>query len=216
MIRILLADDHNLVRSGLKILLDQVENFKVVGEAENGEEVIQLLKETHPDIVLLDINMPEKNGYETLKAIRGHDSTIKIMMLTMYSDQDFLVKAIELGANGYVLKKAPEEELIFAIKKIMREGSYVDNSLAQTFVHAMVNKTKTPKREIKEKNELTKREKEVLQLVVNGATDKEVADKLVISVKTVEAHKYNIKEKLQVRRLADLIRYSIDNELLDN
>lgn len=215
MIRILLADDHNLVRSGLKILLDQVENFEVVGEAENGLEVIELAKVKHPDIILLDINMPNMDGFETITALKEISSNIKILMLTMYSDQDSLVRAIELGANGYILKKAPEEELITGIKKIIKDGSYIDNSLTQTFVNAMVNKKANKKRPKKEKKDLTKREKEVLKLVVKGATDREIADELVISIKTVEAHKHNIKEKLQVKRLAELIRYSLDYDLLD-
>ncbi|OIJ13818.1 hypothetical protein BKP35_08555 [Anaerobacillus arseniciselenatis] len=215
MIRILLADDHTLVRSGLKILLNQVEHFDIVGEAGNGEEAIELIKKQIPDLVLLDINMPKMDGFDTVTHIKKINSNIKILMLTMYSDQESLVKAIELGANGYILKKAPEEELIMGIKQVINEGSYVDRSLTQTFVHAMVKKQNTTNEIKKERKALTTREKEVLKLVAQGATDKEIADELVISIKTVEAHKHKIKEKLQVKRLAELIRYSLESGLLD-
>ncbi|WP_052442119.1 response regulator [Mesobacillus selenatarsenatis] len=152
MIRILLADDHNLVRSGLKILLSQVENFKIVGEAENGKELLELVKKTNPDIILLDINMPYMDGFETIPAIKAIKSTIKIVMLTMYSDQDSLVRAMELGANGYILKKAPEEELISGIKNVMEDGSYVDTSLAQSYINSLINKkSSSGRRPIQEK-----------------------------------------------------------------
>jgi two-component system response regulator NreC len=136
----------------------------------------------------------------------------------MYSDQDSLVRAIELGANGYILKKAPEEELILGIQKVIEEGSYIDSSLTQSFVNAMVkgnDRNREKKKIVEQKKDLTRREKEILKLVTQGLTDKEIAEDLVISIKTVEAHKHNIKEKLQVKRLAELIRYSIDYDLID-
>ncbi|HBV86058.1 response regulator [Desulfosporosinus sp.] len=206
-IRLLLADDHAVLRSGLKMLLNSQKDMVVIGEAKSGLEAITQGKELNPDIVLLDISMPGMSGLEALEKIRKNSSA-KVLMLTMHADEKYLQEALQVGASGYVLKQAADTELLQAIRDVAKGEIYLDSHLAQNLVKSIY----LSERESKHSDSvLTEREKEVLKLVALGYTNKEIAESLQVSVKTVETHKSRMMEKLRCRKRSDLVRFAIDN-----
>lgn len=211
-IRILVADDHAVLRSGLKLLLHNQPDMEVVGEARDGQETIELCKTLQPDVLLLDLNMPGKTGLQALEELK--DTKTRILILTMYDDVAYLRQAVEWGASGYILKSAADMELISAIRAVARGGSYYDPALMKVLVEYVINREERripPKKEI---DQLSEREKEVLRLVALGYTNRQIAEELMISIKTVEAHKANIREKLKLKGRAELVRFAIEQNLL--
>ncbi|MCG0278838.1 MAG: response regulator transcription factor [Thermanaeromonas sp.] len=211
-IRILLADDHAVLRSGLKLLLHNQPDMVVIGEARDGQETIELCKTLKPDVLLLDLNMPAKTGLQALEELKN--TKTRILILTMYDDVAYLRQAVEWGAAGYILKSAADTELISAIRAVAQGASYYDPALMKTLVEYVVNREEkqvTPK---KEADQLSEREKEVLRLVALGYTNRQIAEELTISIKTVEAHKANIREKLKLKGRAELVRFAIEQGLL--
>lgn len=206
-IRLLLVDDHSVLRSGLRMLLNSHEDMEVVGEADSGEAALEKVKELHPDIVLLDISMPGMGGISALQKIK-EASKCKVLMLTMHADEEYLKEALEFGVSGYVLKQAADTELIQAIREVAKGQIYVDSGLAQNLVKSMYHPSK--QRSELDSN-LTEREKEVLELIALGHANKEIAEILMISVKTVESHKTKIMEKIQCQKRSELVRYALEN-----
>ncbi len=206
-IRLLLVDDHTVLRSGLRLLLDSNQDMTVVGEAESGEEAIEKIKEINPDIVLLDISMPGMGGIQALKKIKQISET-KVLMLTMHADEEYLKEGLQAGASGYVLKQAADSELIGAIREVYSGRIYLDSGMAQ-------NLLKTIYHPVNSKNQvnstLTDREREVLKLIALGYTNKEIGEILVVSVKTVESHKTKIMEKIKCKKRSEMVRYAIEN-----
>ncbi|HHV64916.1 MAG TPA: response regulator transcription factor [Peptococcaceae bacterium] len=206
-IKLLLVDDHTVLRSGLRMLLNSHKDIVVVGEAESGEEALEKIKELKPDIVLLDISMPGMGGMTALQKIK-EISEAKVLMLTMHADEEYLKEALEFGVSGYVLKQAADTELIQAIKEVANGQVHVDSGLAQNLVKSMYHPSK-------QKNDsdsnLTDREKEVLKLIALGHTNKEIAETLMISVKTVESHKTRIMEKINCQKRSEMVRYALEN-----
>ena len=206
-IRLLLVDDHTVLRSGLRLLLDSNQDMTVVGEAESGEEAIEKVKEINPDIVLLDISMPGMGGIQALQKIKQISET-KVLMLTMHADEEYLKEGLQAGASGYVLKQAADSELIGAIREVYSGRIYLDSGMAQnllkTIYHPVNNKNQV-------NSTLTDREREVLKLIALGYTNKEIGEILVVSVKTVESHKTKIMEKIKCKKRSEMVRYAIEN-----
>ncbi len=205
-LRILLAEDHRILREGLKRLIDEQPNMEVVGEAENGIAAWQKTKELEPDIVLMDITMPRLNGAEATVKIRQLCPDVKIIALTGHRASAYLSEVLKAGASGYVLKQAAIDELIDAIQIVAKGGNYIDRASRDSIVNSPLDH-KVYKGEPQGKP-LSQREVQVLSLVANGYTNKEIANELAISVKTVESHKANSMQKLDLKSRAEIVDYA--------
>ncbi|MBP3458165.1 MAG: response regulator transcription factor [Lachnospiraceae bacterium] len=208
--KVMIIDDHKMIREGIEQLLELNDSISVVGMASGGEEGISLLKEKTADILLLDINMPNKNGLETLKEIKELKIDIKVIMLTVHNEVDYLLRAIEIGADGYVLKDVGSAELIHAIKTVMSGESYIQPEMIPMLNSKMVVRN-TDKEKIKS---LTRRELEVLILVSEGMFNKEIADRLNISERTVKNHISSIFRKIDVADRTQAAVFAIRNSLI--
>jgi DNA-binding NarL/FixJ family response regulator len=202
--RIVLADDHALFLQGLKEVLKGVGDLKVIGEAFDGRELLNLLNKVTPDMVILDISMPNLRGIEAIKEIKTVCPDAKILMLTMHNDKEYLYQAIAAGADGYFLKKDAHTELFSAIERVRRGKVYVSPSLSEDMAEDWEKIRQGFRKSI-----LTTREIEVLKLIAEGKSNKEIGDLLFISMHTVERHRANIMEKLNFKKTADLVKYAI-------
>ncbi|HEX6045093.1 MAG TPA: response regulator transcription factor [Pyrinomonadaceae bacterium] len=205
-LRILLAEDHRILREGLKRLIDEQPNMEVVGEADNGIAAWQKAKELEPDIVLMDITMPRLNGAEATIKIRELCPNVKIVALTGHRASGYLHEVLKAGAAGFVLKQAAVDELIDAIQTVAKGGSYIDRASRETMAHSHLDR-RVYKGEPQGKP-LSRREVQILSLVANGYTNKEIANELSISVKTVETHKTNSMQKLDLKSRAEIVDYA--------
>lgn len=213
-IEILIADDHTIFRQGLKMLLEQENDIEVVGEAGNGAETIEIAKKLKPDIVLLDIAMPEMDGMEVARKLKKILPKLKVIVLTTYADDQFLFEFLKLGVSGFVLKDSASQELIYSIRKSKEGMAFIDPSVSKKVMDKFTQVT-GGKRDFIIYGKLTDREKEVLQLVAGGYAIKAVADKLYISPKTDENHKANIMKKLNIHDRTSLTKYAIRLGLID-
>jgi DNA-binding NarL/FixJ family response regulator len=207
-IRLILADDHPLIREGFKSLLGKSEGFEIVKEADNGAEVVQSIDETKPDVILTDINMPHMNGLQLIEKLSETHPQIKFIVLTMHEEREYVLKALKAGADGYLLKSAERLELENAIKTVFSGGKYFSPQITTLLAETVTG-------DGGEVPELTPREKEVLQLVAKGNSTKQIADKLSISIRTVESHRINMLKKMGVSNSAELIRKSMEMGLLE-
>lgn len=209
-VKILIADDHHVVRRGLVFFLRTQEQFKVVGEAGNGKEAVELARTLNPDIILMDLIMPEMDGIEATKIIKKESPTIKIMMLTSFSDQEHVIPAIEAGASGYQLKDIEPDELVKSIKRIIDgESQLHPKATSLVLKHLSSNN----RQERKPFDELTRREREVLKEIASGKSNKEIAASLYITEKTVKTHVSNILAKLEVADRTQAALYAVRNRL---
>ena len=205
--RIVLADDHILLRDGVKHIIREKPDLRVVGEASDGLELLRLLKRQQTDMVLLEISMSGMRGIEATREIKSNHPDIKIVILTMHKKSRYIQYALESGADGYLLKEATSEELFHAIKSVRNGGSYVSKFFSKEMISEMV---KVYQGGMKHRKEiLTTREKEVLKLIAEGKTSKEIAKLLFISIYTVNNHRANIIKKLKMKKTADLVKYAI-------
>jgi DNA-binding NarL/FixJ family response regulator len=193
---------------GLKVLIDAQPDMKVIGEADNGRTAWRMVRDLLPDVVVMDVSMPNLNGVKTTSLIMRVCKNVKVLALSAFDDKAYLRQLLEAGASGYVLKQAAADELIKAIRIVASGGVYLDPSLAGKIVDGYIGRNKL--RGAKQNGTLTEREKEVLRLVALGYTNKEIASDLNISVKTVETHKTHIMEKLDIKSRADMVRYAIE------
>jgi two-component system, NarL family, response regulator NreC len=205
---ILIADDHGVLRAGLVALLNYETGFAVIGEAESSEEAIRLAAENNPDLVLMDLNMPEIGGIEATRRIRKSLPNVRVLILTLYEDVDLVREAIQAGADGYILKRAVKTELIGAIQTVMRGDLYVHPAMMRALLAEPGPETK-PASTLAES--LTPREVDVLRLIVRGHTNSQIAEILSLSVRTVEYHRANLTGKLNLHSRVDLIRYAAEN-----
>lgn len=213
-IRILLADDHAVLRDGLAALLDARTDMSVIGEAADGAELLTLAEQRQPDLILLDLTMPRLGGLEALPLLRQRVPQARVLILTMHHDEGYLRQALKGGASGYLLKKAADVELIAAIQAVMRGDMYVHPSMTRALLEDVV----PPMPATDEKDlwaTLSDREQEVLRLVALGYTSKEIADQLALSVKTVDTYRARGMEKLELRSRAALVRFALANGLLE-
>jgi len=207
-IRVLIVDDHTLVRDGIRALLELVADIEVVGEATNGREALEKVEQLAPDIVLMDLAMPIMGGLEATRRIRRQFPETKVLALTQYDDSDYVVPVIEAGARGFVTKMAAFSELASAIQAVYKGDSYLSPSAAAALVQEYQQKT-TVEGEKDPYQQLTDREREVLKLVVEGHTARKIADMLVVSPKTVEWYKTSLMNKLNIHNKTDLIKFAI-------
>jgi two-component system nitrate/nitrite response regulator NarL len=201
MIRVLLADDHPLFRDGLKHRLSFDTEIEVVSEASNGNEVLEQLKVNSYDLVLMDINMPEMDGMYTLELIKEQGFGCKVLLLSMHDNKEYILAAMRLGADGYILKDVPGDELISALKRVANGKSYFSSEVTEILSNELTSD---------QKGVITPREQLILRLVSHGLNNKRIAQKLDVSVRTVETHKRNIKKKLGIESTVGLVRYAID------
>jgi DNA-binding NarL/FixJ family response regulator len=204
---IVLADDHVIFRQGMKRLIDEIPGLEVVGEASDGIELLDVLRQSEPDMVVLDISMPNLRGIEATREIRALHPGVKILILTMHKNKEYLYHAISEGARGYLLKEDSDLELFSAIETIRKGGVYVTRLLTGELAEDMAHMYKGDKEFPKEP--LTTREREILKLIAEGNSNKEIADLLFISIRTVENHRSKIMGKLNLSKTADLVRYAI-------
>jgi two-component system response regulator NreC len=212
-IRILITDDHTLFRQGIKTLLGAESDLDIVGEAANGAEAVEKVSELRPDIVLMDIGMPGLSSFEATRQIKKARPDTKVLFLTMYDDEDYLVQCMEVGASGYVLKDSPAQQLLAAIRDVYRGGSYLSPRMLSQLVDDFRSRIKTAHRQPRFAT-LTAREKEILKLLAEGESVKEIAAGLNLSVKTVEAHKFNLMRKLDIHNKAHLVQYAIQKKII--
>lgn len=210
-IRVVLVDDHKLVRAGIRVLLQTLPGIEVVAEADNGREALRLIAQHQPDLVLMDIAMQELNGLDSTYRIKQKFPAIKIIILSMYLNEEYILQALRFGASGYLLKDAAPEELEMAIKSIMSGGTYLSPAVSHCVVSDYVQRVNSDQGC---SEQLTSRQREIWQLIAEGFTTKEIAHKLGISVKTVETHRTQLMKKLGIHDLASLVRLAIRNGLV--
>lgn len=209
MIRILIADDHSVVRQGIVQIMSGYTDIQVVGEAENGFSAVEMADPAFCDVVLLDISMPGKNGLEVLKEIKTNHPSIQVLMLSMYPEEQYALRALRLGASGYLTKSSAPDELLSALRKVAAGGKYVTSSLAEKLASSWDLDTERPRHEL-----LSDREFQVMCLIAAGNTISEIAAELNLSVKTISTYRSRILEKMGMDNNAELIHYAIKNKLV--
>lgn len=210
-IRILIADDHRILRAGLKSLMNIEDNLDVVGEVTSGAEVVESIQSLHPDIVLMDIGMPGNEKLEALKQVVNAAPETRVLMLTMHEDIALLQECLRSGASGYIVKRAAESELIDAINAVYRGIIYVHPSLMRALVETP---SKRSGQVSPDPDQLTPREIEILRYIVQGYTNRQIADELQISMRTVETHRANLMDKLNLHNRLELIRYATEHKII--
>lgn len=210
-IKYLVADDHKIFREGLKLALSDDPGISCVGEAGNGKEVLDLLHRLKPDVILLDIKMPEMDGIETVKRIRETDPDVKLVMITMYEDEHFIIHLMEAGANGYLIKNAEPEEIKAAIHTAHHTGHYFNDYVSNVLLRKVIKKDERRKPEIR----LSDRELQVLTLICQERTASEIGKQIFLSARTVEGIKSGLIEKLGVRNTAGLVVYALKNGVIE-
>jgi two-component system, NarL family, response regulator NreC len=208
-IKILLADDHTIVRQGLKLILSSQPDLEVVGEASNGREVVELAQKLKPDIVLLDVAMPELNGIDATRRMMEANSRLRILVLSMHKEAVYVREILKAGARGYLLKDVIDSELLNAVRSVARGDGYISPAVSGALLSDYRQNVTDPV------DLLTNREREVLQLIAEGKTNKEVATKLNLSVYTVDSHRGKIMEKLNLHSTGELVRFAIKHGLAD-
>jgi DNA-binding NarL/FixJ family response regulator len=203
-IRVLLADDHTIVRKGLRSLLEDEANIQVVGEAEDGREAVRMTQQLLPDVVLMDISMPGLSGLEATRQIKERFPEVNVLVLTRHANEEYVLQILQAGASGYVVKKAAPAELMLAIQAVYRGDSFLSPAISREVIEEYTRRAGA-----NDYDRLTDREREVLQLIAEGRSNREIAELLHVSMKTVENHRANLMDKLGLRSVAELTRYAI-------
>jgi DNA-binding NarL/FixJ family response regulator len=208
--KILLADDHVMFRRGVRRIIQGIDNVEVVGEASDGLELLKLLKDLDPQLVIMDISMPNLRGLEATREIKSVDSRVKVLILTMHKDREYLYHALTAGAEGYLLKEDADGELISAIETLRKGGTFISSLLSSQLADIFVDKYRPGSEQMTAPEEpLTVREREIIKLIAEGKSSKEIGELLFISSRTVQHHRANIMRKLNVKKTADLVKYAI-------
>jgi len=213
-IRVLLTDDHTLFRQGIRNLLSAEPDIEVVGEAANASDAVDIARQARPDLVLMDIGMTGMSSFEATRQIRKERPETRVVFLSMYDDEDYLSECVEMGAHGYILKESPIDQLLTAIREVHRGGSYLSPRLLTRLVadFRQQGRDGTPRQP--RFGTLTKREREILKMLAEGCSVKEIATSFDLSVKTVEAHKFNLMRKLDIHNKAQLVQYAIQKKIV--
>jgi DNA-binding NarL/FixJ family response regulator len=212
-IRIVIAEDHTIIREGLRALLSSNPNFEIVGEAKDGREAIRCVEKIKPDLILTDLSMPRMNGMEAIKEIKRESPRTKILVLTVHKAEEYILAAFRAGAEGYLLKDSTHAELVMAVNKVLSGKHYISPEISDKVVEGYLEGKKTLKARTSWET-LTQREREILKLIAEGYKNKEIADDLCISVKTVEKHRANLMEKLDLHNVQALTAFAIDKGLV--
>ena len=212
--KIVIAEDHTILRAGLRALLSGQNGLEVIGEAGDGREAIRKVDTLQPDLLLIDLSMPKLNGIDAIREIKSQHPEIKIIVLTVHKSEEYIVAALQAGANGYMLKDASQNELLLAIDYVINGKTFLSPSISDKVVDAFLNTDKKDKPGAVLDN-LTAREREILKLVAEGNTNKKIAEHLCISLKTVEKHRSNLMQKLDLRNTAALTAYAIAKKMVD-
>ena len=212
-IRVFLTDDHTLFRQGIRTLLSAEPDIEIAGESGDAAEAVERAPEVRPDVVLLDISMPGLSSFQAIRQLHKIRPETKVLLLTMYDDEDYLSESMESGANGYILKDSPAEQLVTAIREVHRGGSYMSPRMLAHLVDDFRSRARTD-RPVARFDTLTGREKEVLKLLAEGNSVKEIATDLDLSLKTVETHKFNLMRKLDIHNKAQLVQYAIQKKII--
>lgn len=210
---VLLCDDHTVIRQGIARILSDGSMLKVIGEAENGREAIQKAQELKPDVILMDITMPLLNGLEATRQIKKSDQDIKVVILSVHSNDYFISELFSMGISGYLVKNSSGEDIITAIKSVMKGDIYLSPSISKKVVQNYLGKKQEKSLQESLYSKLSQREREVFQLIVEGYSTKEISNLLFISVSTIKTHRVKIMEKIQVNNLSQLIKFAIENGL---
>jgi DNA-binding NarL/FixJ family response regulator len=210
-IRIVLADDHTIVREGLKQVLASAPDLAVVGEAKDGREVLERVRDVEFDVLLLDLSMPGKSGIELIKQVRAERPKLRVLVLSMHQERQYAVRAIQAGASGYLTKESAPEQLVSAIRKVAAGGAFVTEAVAEQLALGVMPQAEGPPHRA-----LSDREFQVFQLLASGKAVSEIAKELKLSVKTVSTHKAHIMQKMNIGNPAELIRYAIHHQLIDD
>jgi two-component system response regulator NreC len=213
-IRVLLADDHMLFRQGIRTLLSAEPDIEVAGEAGNASDAVNLSRQMRPDVVLMDIGMAGMSSFEATRQIRKERPDTRVVFLSMYDDEDYLAECVDIGANGYILKESPAEQLVTAIREVNRGGSYLSPRLLTKLVDDLRSQGASGVPRQARFGSLTKREREILKLLAEGLSVKEIAASFDLSVKTIEAHKFNLMRKLDIHNKAQLVQYAIQKKII--
>ncbi len=212
-IKVLLTDDHALFRQGIRTLLAAEPDMEVVGESANGLDAVALAQQVRPDVVLMDIGMPGMSSFEATRQIRKDRPDTKVVFLSMYDDDDYLAECVDMGAHGYILKDSPADQLVTAVREVSRGGSYLSPRLLTRLVDDFRMQGRGPTRQPRF-GTLTKREREILKMLAEGKSVKEIAGSFELSVKTIEAHKFNLMRKLDIHNKAQLVQYAVQKKII--
>jgi DNA-binding NarL/FixJ family response regulator len=210
-VRVLLADDHTLVRAGIKALIESIEGLEVVAEADNGRDAVALAKSARPDLVIMDISMKELNGIEAASQIVGENAMARVLILSMHTTDDFVRRALRAGARGYLVKDSAPLELRMAVEAVMRNEVYLSSRVSKSVISGLVDGRPA---EASEVDALTPRQREILQLIAEGKSTKEIAFVLGVSIKTVETHRAALMERLDIHDVAGLVVFAVRNNLI--
>jgi DNA-binding NarL/FixJ family response regulator len=214
--KILLADDHEIVRRGLRALLDGRPEWAVVGEAETGREAVEMAREVSPDVAILDIGMPELNGFEATRQILKAAPQTEVLILTMHESEQIVREVLDAGARGYVLKSDAGRDLVAAVEALCQHRTFFSSKIADMLLHAYLRPSQRGSSDPEPaRGRLTAREREIVQLLAEGKSNKEVAQALNISIKTAETHRTNIMNKLDLRSITALVRYAVRNNIVE-
>jgi DNA-binding NarL/FixJ family response regulator len=212
--RIILADDHALMRQGLKRILSEIPELEVVAEARDGLELLQVMNTVSSDLIIIDISMPKLRGIEAIHEIKARCPNVKVLVLTMHKDSEYLRQAVSAGADGYLLKEDADAELFSAIEKIRKGKIFITQRLSEELTDDWARIKRGDAKPLTNQEKLTLREKEVLKMIAEGKSSKEIASAFFISARTVDHHRANIMEKLQLRKTVDLVKYAIEKGYL--
>ncbi len=212
-IRCILVDDHTLFREGLRRILEAESDIQIVGEASNASEAVARVRELHPDVVLIDIGMPGMSSFEAARVINRESNGTRLIFLTMYEDEEYLLQCLDAGASGYILKDAPGPKLVTAVREVAQGRKYLSPQVLGKLVDDLRARSQGPQI-VSRSSTLTPREREVVKLIAEGNSVKEIAALLGLSVKTIEAHKFNLMRKLNIHNKAQLVTYAIQKKIV--
>ncbi len=215
-IRILFADDHTIVRDGLRSLFKSDSQFVIVGEATDGLEAVRLIEKSKPDVAILDISMPNVSGVEATRIIKKDYPHTRVLILTIHENEEFIQEMISAGADGYVLKNAEKKEIFDGVRAVANGGTFFSPVVSKVLLESLVRKTRNKEPFVSNgEDRLTNRELEILRLIAEGLTSKQIADKLFLSVTTVNSHRTNIMKKLNIHETVSLVKYAIQKKLVE-
>jgi DNA-binding NarL/FixJ family response regulator len=212
--KIVIAEDHTILRAGLKALLTSNPNFEIVGEADNGRDAIRRVVELKPDLVIMDLSMPGMNGMDAVREIKDRMPEVKALVLTVHSEEEYVLASLQAGANGYVLKDATQNELLIASERVLEGKTFLSPDITEKVVNSYLNTSNVNQEPMTRWDTVTQRERQILKLIAEGHTNKSMAEYLCISVKTVEKHRANLMKKLDLHNVSALTTYALEKGII--